>query len=299
MKKIKTKKTDEVIIKPNDLVTVTKMGNITEIQHMEKMNTRQTIQKISKHQYVVLETGEVKDFELSANRSENINSLRKTMKKMRYLINNNFYGKKNELALTLTYEENMTDTKRLEEDLESFIDKLRYRYKGKTKIEYMHVIEPQGRGAWHSHTLLRFEDLKYIYIPNDEIRKMWGQGIVTVKHLNNVDNIGAYLTAYLTDIEFTDENVRLEHIGSTIEEKEVNGVKKKFIKGGRLFLYPPGMNLFRKSNGIKYPEREKMTYKKAKKEVGFAEPNFSSVTKIENDDFKNTISFEEYNSKRN
>lgn len=299
MKKIKTKKTDEIIIKPDDLVTVTKMGNITEIQHMEKMNTRQTIQKISKHQYVVLETGEVKDFELSANRSENINSLRKTMKKMRYLINNNFYGKKNELALTLTYEENMTDTKRLEEDLESFIDKLRYRYKGKTKIEYMHVIEPQGRGAWHSHTLLRFDDLKYIYIPNDEIRKMWGQGIVKVKHLNNVDNIGAYLTAYLTDIEFTDENVRLEHIGSTIEEKEVNGVKKQFIKGGRLFLYPPGMNLFRKSNGIKYPKRENMKYKDAKKEVGFAEPNFSSVTKIETDDFKNTISFEEYNSKRN
>ena len=290
---------EKPIIKSNDLVTVTKMGNITEIQHMEKMNREQRIQKINKQQYVVLETGELKDFEISANRSENLNSLRKTMKKMRYLINNNFYGKKNELALTLTYAENMTDTKRLEEDLESFIDKLRYKFKGKSKIEYIHVIEPQGRGAWHSHTLLKFVDLKYIYIPNDEIREMWGQGIVTVKHLNNVDNIGAYLSAYLTDLPLNDENVASAMLnGEKVIEKEINGETKRFIKGGRLHMYPRGFNFFRKSRGIKYPERKKMKYQEAKKEVGFAEPNFSSVTKIETDDFKNTISFEEYNSNR-
>ena len=290
---------DKPIIKPNDLVTVTKMGNITEIQHMEKRNMKQRIQKLDKNRYVDLETGEIKEFDLSENRSENPNSLRQTFKKMRYLINNNFYGKKNELALTLTYAENMTDTKRLMNDLEKFIKNLRYKFKGKSKIEYMHVVEPQGRGAWHSHTLLRFEDLKYIYIPNDEIAEIWGHGIVKTKRLQNVDNIGAYLTAYLTDIEFTDENVRLEHIGSTIEEKEVNGETKRFIKGGRLHMYPRDMKFIRKSTGIKYPERKNMKYKEAKKEVGFAEPNFSSVKKIEIDDFKNTISFEEYNSKRN
>ena len=290
---------EKPIIKSNDLVTVTKMGNITEIQHMEKMNREQRIQKINKQQYVVLETGELKDFEISANRSENLNSLRKTMKKMRYLINNNFSGKKNELALTLTYAENMTDTKRLEEDLESFMDKLRYKYKGISKIEYIHVIEPQGRGAWHSHTLLKFVDLKYIYIPNDEIREMWGQGIVTVKHLNNVDNIGAYLSAYLTDLPLDDEKVASAMLnGQKVIEKEINGETKRFIKGGRLHMYPVGFNFFRKSRGIKYPERKKMKYQEAKKEVGFAEPNFSSVTKIETDDFKNTISFEEYNSNR-
>ena len=290
---------EKPIIKSNDLVTVTKMGNITEIQHMEKMNREQRIQKLNKQQYVELATGEIKDFELSANRSENLNSLGKTMKKMRYLINNNFYGKKNELALTLTYAENMTDTKRLEEDLESFIDKLRYKFKGKSKIEYLHVIEPQERGAWHSHTLLRFEDLKYIYIPNDEIREMWGQGIVTVKHLNNVDNIGAYLSAYLTDLPLNDKDVASAMLnGKKLIEKEIDGETKRFIKGGRLHMYPRGFRFFRKSRGIKYPERTKMKYQDAKKEVGFAEPNFSSVTKIENDDFKNTISFEEYNSNR-
>ena len=291
---------EKPIIKSNDLVTVTKMGNITEIQHMEKMNREQRIQKINKQQYVELSTGEIKDFNLSENRSENANSLRQTMKKMRYLINNNFYGKKNELALTLTYAENITDTKRLEEDLESFMDKLRYKYKGISKIEYIHVIEPQGRGAWHSHTLLKFVDLKYIYIPNDEIREMWGQGIVKVKHLTNVDNIGAYLSAYLTDLPIHDDNVASAMVnGKKVIEKEIDGNTKRFIKGGRLHMYPVGFNFFRKSRGIKYPERTKMKYQDAKKEVGFAEPNFSSVTNIETDDFKNTISFEEYNSNRN
>ena len=290
---------EKPIIKSNDLVTVTKMGNITEIQHMQKMNRQVRIRKLNKYQYVELETGEIKDFELSENRSENANSLRQTMKKMRYLINNNFYGKKNELALTLTYAENMTDTKRLEEDLESFMDKLRYKFQGKSKIEYIHVIEPQERGAWHSHTLLKFVDLKYIYIPNDEIRTMWGQGIVKVKHLNNVDNIGAYLSAYLTDLPLNDENVASAMLnGKKVIEKEIDGKKKRFIKGGRLHMYPRDFNFFRKSRGIKYPDRKKMKYQEAKKEVGSAKPNFSSVTNIENDGFTNTISFEEYNSNR-
>ena len=291
---------EKPIIKSNDLVTVTKMGNITEIQHMEKMNRQVRIRKLNKNQYVELETGEIKDFELSENRSENVNSLRQTMKKMRYLINNNFYGKTNELALTLTYAENMTDTKRLEEDLESFIDKLRYKFKGKSKIEYMHAIEPQERGAWHSHTLLRFDDLKYIYIPNDEIRTMWGQGIVTVKRIQNVDNIGAYLSAYLTDLPLDDDKVASAMLnGKKVIEKEIDGETKRFIKGGRLHMYPRDFNFFRKSRGIKYPDRKKMKYKEAKKEVGSAKPNFSSVTNIENDGFTNTISFEEYNFNRN
>lgn len=290
---------EKPIIKSNDLVTVTKMGNITEIQHMEKMNRQVRIKKLNKNQYVELETGEIKDFELSENRSENANSLGQTMKKMRYLVNNNFYGKTNELYLVLTYGDNMTDTKQLEEDLESFIDKLRYKYKGKSKIEYIHVIEPQERGAWHSNTLLRFEDLDYVYIPNDEMEKMWGQGWVKTKRLKSVDNIGAYLSAYLTDLPIHDDNVASAMVnGKKVIEKEIDGNTKRFIKGGRLHMYPVGFNFFRKSRGIKYPERTKMKYQDAKKEVGSAKPNFSSVTKIETDDFKNTISFEEYNSNR-
>ena len=256
---------------------------------MEKMNTQAPIKKLDMHKYLDLQTGEIKEFELSENRAENLNSLRQTFKRFRYLINANFRGGANELHVVLTYKENMTDTKRLYTDFDKFIKRLRYKYREISTIDYLSGVEPQGRGAWHCHVLLRFNDLEKIYIPNEEMAKLWGQGFTMVKSLKDVDNIGAYLSAYLTDIE-VGEDIRGPNI------KEVNG--KRFIKGGRLYLYPPGMNLYRKSKGIKFPDRKKMTYETAKKIVGSAKPTFEKVYDVENGDFKNRITFQQYNLKR-
>ena len=110
---------NQVVISPDDIVTVTQMNHLTEIQYMEKMNRTASTRKLNKDEYVLLETGEVKEFNHSKNRSEGYNSLRKTFKKIRYLINNNFTGKPNELFVTLTYAENMTDTKRLYTDIKN------------------------------------------------------------------------------------------------------------------------------------------------------------------------------------
>lgn len=287
-------------ISPDDIVTVTDMGHLKEVQYMKKMNVQQHIKKINADEYVVLETGEIKQFEKTDNRSESYNSLRQSFKKIRYLINNNFKGSKNELFLTLTYRENMTDTKKLYFDLDKFIKRLRYQFKNQTTVDYMTVVEPQERGAWHTHTLLKFNDLNSVFIPSDDLEELWGHGFIKIKRINDVDNIGAYLSAYLADLELTDENILdVLNKGLKVEEKEVKGVKKKFVKGGRLHLYPNGMNLYRKSKGIKFPERERMTYKKFKEKAGSTEPHFSKTYEIDTDDFKNTIAFEQYNLKRN
>lgn len=289
---------DKVYISLNDTVTVTRMGHITEIQHMEKMNNQISIRKINKDEFVYLETGEVGTYKHIENRSESYNSLRKTFKKLRYLINNNFQGKPNELLITLTYAQNMRDTDKLRVDMNRFTTALKKRYKGKSSLDYLSVVEPQERGAWHVHMLIRFNDYKKIYLANDDIAKLWGHGFVTIQSLKNIDNIGAYLSAYLTDVELTGENIFVAAVGATVIEKEYDGEKKKFIKGGRLHMYPPNMNLFRKSQGIKYPLRNRMKYKEAKKIVGSAEPHYSKKYSIENDDFTNTVAFEQYNSKR-
>ena len=287
-------------ISPNDLVTVTDMGHLQEVQYMQKMNTRANIKKLNSDEYVDLNTGEIKEFEKTDNRSESNNSLRQTFKKIRHLVNNNFKGSRNELFLTLTYEENMTDTKKLYLDLDKFIKRLRYRFKNKSTIDYMTIVEPQERGAWHTHTLLKFNDLNSVFIPSDDLSELWGHGYIKVKRINDVDNIGAYLSAYLADLELTDENLfDVLNKGLKVEEKEVKGVKKKFVKGGRLHLYPSGMNLYRKSKGIVFPKRERMTYKKFKEKAGSAEPHFSKTYEIDVDDFQNTIAFEQYNLKRN
>lgn len=290
---------DKVLIGKNDVVKVTKMNHLVEVQHMEKMNHTQHIKKLDKDTYVDLSTGEIKEFNHIENRQESYNSLRQTFKKLRYLINNNLIGSPNELHVTLTYKKNMKDTKQLYKDFQNFMDRLRYEYKNQSTIDYISVIEPQQRGAWHCHVLLRFNNIHSVFIKNTHMRKLWGQGFVTIKSLKEIDNIGAYLSAYLADVELTEDTAfkALEE-KREIVTKEVDGQEKKFIKGGRLHMYPPGMNLFRKSKGMLYPEREEMKYKDIKKVVGSAKPHYQKVYNVEYEDFKNTISYVQYNMKR-
>ena len=282
-----------IFIASDELVTVTRMNHIIEVQYMQKMNRRAHIKKLDKETYIHLETGEIKEFDISENRAENLNSLRQTFKRLRYLINNNFIGAENELHVVLTYAENMTDSKRLYYDFDKFMKRLRYSFRNETTIDYISVAEPQGRGAWHVHSLLRFNELDKIFIENNKLAEMWGKGFVKIKSLKDVDNIGAYLSAYLTDIELNEENL-IQALNKEI--KEVDG--KKYIKGGRLHMYPPGMNLYRKSKGIRLPERERMKFKDVKRKVGFAKPHFEKTYQIDREDFKNTIHFQQYNLKR-
>lgn len=290
-------------IKPNDVVKVTKMNHIVEVQHMEKMNRKNNIKKINKDEYVDISTGEIKEFQHSENRQQNYNSLRQTFKKLRYLINNNFVGQANELHVTLTYKKNMTDTKQLYEDFDKFMKRLRYKYKKDSSIDYLSVVEPQGRGAWHCHVLIRFNDLDAIFIKNKDLKELWGLGFVTIRSLKEVDNIGAYLSAYLADVELADDTDVKTVLTAVSEKREiktkiVDGKEKKFIKGGRLHMYPSGMNLYRKSKGVIEPDREEMKFKDIKKVVGSAKPHYQKAYHIENDDFENTISFLQYNTKR-
>lgn len=288
-----------VSISENALVKVTKMNHIVEVQHMEKVNRKANIKKLDSDRYVDIGTGEIKEFAHSENRQQNLNSLRQTFKKLRYLINNNFTGQGNELHVILTYKENMTDTKRLHEDFEKFFKRLRYQYKKETSIDYLTVVEPQGRGAWHFHALMRFNELDKVYIKNKDLRALWGLGFVTIKSLKDVDNIGAYLSAYLADVELTEENIlhaAAQHL--EIQEKVVEGKEKKFIKGGRLHMYPPGMNLYRKSKGILEPERKEMPFREVKKIVGAVTPHYEKSITISDGEFENTIQYVQYNTKR-
>lgn len=298
-------------IQDREIVTVTTMNHLTELQYMKKMNQKATIKKISKDEYVNLQTGELKEFAHTENRKESYNSLRQTFKKIRYLINNNFVGGSNELFITLTYREDVQDLKRVYSDYKRYMRKLEKYCKkmGLGTFDSLKVVEPTEKGRWHIHQLLRFNDVNKVYIPNKfdgsgnvvdaPLFEMWAEGFVTIKSMEGVDNIGAYLSAYLSDIELSDDNQDLAYREECeVVEKEIDGKKKKFIKGGRLHMYPSGANLFSKTKGIVYPERKRMSYKNAKKIVGSAKPHYSKTYDIESDGFSNTVVFEQYNSKR-
>lgn len=282
-------------------VKVKKMQHIVEVMAVDKVsNGFNKIEKLSKSHYIVKDTGEVLEYKLSENRAQNESSLRRTFKKIRDLINNNFSGRGNEIHLTLTYKLNMTDSKKLYDDFRIFWQKFKRRYG--SEFDYISVVEPQGRGAWHCHVLIRANKLDKLFIPHQELVKIWPHGFLKIKALDGVDNIGAYLSAYLADVELTKETLPMAITEQKeIKEVEVEGQLKRYIKGGRLHLYPPGMNLYRKSKGIVFPEVHQMRYEEVKKIVGTATPNYSTTVTIvepENEKVLNRITYEHYNTKR-
>lgn len=298
----KRKLPDPICPLNGDIVRLKEMGNISEIMYSEKKNTNISIQRLDKEHYVDKRTGEVKEFVHMDSRADDKNSVRVTLGKLRDLINTNVINPENCLWITLTYAENMTDEKRLYSDFKKFI--MRFRCRGYS-FEYIVAMEPQNRGAWHAHLILIFNG-KAPFIPNDEISALWGQGFVKTKGLKNIDNVGAYLTAYLGDMDF-DEAVESGFNPSGLETKIIentdeNGkkTKKAIVKGARLHLYPPKFNIYRCSRGIKKPDVSYMPYSKAKKVVGDLTPTFERSVEISDDEtgFNNTIYTSQFNKKR-
>lgn len=282
------KQLDEFHVKSYDFVKVTDTGNVTEVMYMACKSKGNNIRKVSKEQYVDMRTGEVKDYRHTENRAQNKNELRKTFKKIRDLINCN--TEKPEMCkwVTLTYAENMTDTDRLYNDMKIHIKALRRKY---GKFEYIQVIEPQGRGAWHIHMIMIFPHYAP-YIDNKDMSKIWKHGATDTRKLEENDNIGAYLSAYLGDVEIKDEQIVQGDV------KEVKG--KKYLKGGRLHMYPTGMNILRTSKGVKRPLSQYMTNEQAEKKVGSAKLTFEKTIQLVDEDsnFENTINYRYYNKKR-
>ena len=292
---------------------VTTMGHITEVTTLEKTSSGTPCIKIDKDHYVDTRTGEVFEYQHIENRSESTRSIRNTLARIRAIVNTNVTNPDNVLWVTLTYRENMTDTDRLYVDFKKYMMRLRYWCKknGHEVPEYITVQEPQGRGAWHVHEFLIWKT-KAPYIDNNTVMQpLWGQGFTKTKALQNCDNVGAYFSAYLGDMPLEDIE-RLPEAekekalsGSTILDKEFRDEQdrtktKKFVKGGRLYLYPPGMNIIRTSRGIKQPEVEVMTLAEAKEKVSSAKLTYSSAYEIIGEDGQviNRISKSYYNSKR-
>jgi len=300
-------KTLEENIRPNsfDEIRVKEMGNIIELMYSKTKSTENVIKKISGDEYIDLRTGEVKEFKHIENRANSINDVRKSLGRLRDYINTNVVDVKTCKWVTLTYKENMTDTKRLYEDFKKF--NMRMRYLG-FKYEYIVAMEPQGRGAWHCHLLMIFEG-ESPYIDNEFMAEKWGHGFTTTKDLDNVDNIGAYLTAYLGDMEMSeiknmsdDEKNNFRSYGIKELEVEENGkkVSKAIIKGGRLHLYPPKFNLYRCSRGIKKPKINYEEEFQAQKKISAATLTFERTIKITdtNSSYDNTINYRYYNLKK-
>ncbi|MDN9012875.1 rolling circle replication-associated protein [Brevibacillus laterosporus] len=107
------------------------------------------------------------------------------------LVNANF--NRHSKFITLTYEENMQDVEEARKHFDIFIKRMRRKYGG---FKYIVVMEFQERGAVHYHMM---SDLPYV--PKKTLGEIWGHGYVKINAIDHVDNVGAYISKYMTKAE--------------------------------------------------------------------------------------------------
>lgn len=124
-------------------------------------------------------------------------SLNKARQTIRRLINANVnaWGESPKF-LTLTFADNVQDVKQANYEFKKFRQRLEYVLK--IKLKYVVVVEFQKRGAVHYHAV--FFNLPYI--DNELLAQVWNQGFIKINRIEDVDNIGAYVTKYMTKDDY-------------------------------------------------------------------------------------------------
>ncbi|KKS91752.1 MAG: Rep protein [Candidatus Collierbacteria bacterium GW2011_GWC2_43_12] len=130
----------------------------------------------------------------------------------------------------------------------------------RSSLKYLAVPEFQERGAIHYHVV--FFNLPYIENCYDEVRRIWKYGMVNVKAIYDVDNVGGYVTKYMV---------------KDLEDPRLAGEKCYFV-----------------SRGLKKPYHELNIFKVRWIESRLPEDK-KVVTEIYNSDFLGEIEYTLYN----
>ena len=229
-------------------------GNTLEVAQMAvEPNIQDRIRKIDRDYYVFLETGELCKYDHDKEKTSHWTNIQKTIHKIRWLINHNFQA--GDTFITLTYAQPdgkpMRDTKKLQEDMDTYLKALRRRIK---PLKYLYVVEPQETGSWHTHLIISGKhDVDYI--------KLWPHGepwCQKIEYMDEITNIGAYVSAYLTSL-------------------------KEGQKGSRLHFYPEYMKIYRHSQNVVFPPILKLSGDEIKKIVGDISPDYSETILVSDD----------------
>lgn len=151
------------------------------------MAKKGTVQRMGGNTYRVIGSDEIKTYKAEATEEERNAALNRKLSALRNLIRANLRSQK-DLFVSLTYSANQTNCEKMQEDVERCIRRLRRKH----DFRYIAVPELQANGRWHIHVLLMGDEL---YIPQYEIEKAWGCGIVHVSRVRNAENVAVYLSA--------------------------------------------------------------------------------------------------------
>lgn len=193
--------------------------------------------RIGKNHFIDLSTGKINEYK-NKNKFKTKKEITKAMKKLKELILYNFKGNLNELFITLTCANDITDLIEIKRYTKYFIKRLKRKYNNK-KIEYIYKFEKMENGRWHVHLLIKDTKHKTLYIKNKEIEQIWKKGITKTQRITRKNN-----------------------------KKGANGIADYMSKETQLKEVPIGERIFIKSRGIKEPIEKEMTYENAKEDIG-------------------------------
>ena len=145
--------------------------------------------------------------------------------------NVNQYGKDfTAKFVTLTFAEHITDLVSANIEFKKFIKRLNYQMFGtkKSNLKYTCVPEFTKIGRVHYHVI--FYNLPYI--KSNYLADIWGNGFIKINKIDNCDNVGAYVSKYMTkdNLEIIGKksyfNSRdLFEVTELIEAKEVESLR--------------------------------------------------------------------------
>lgn len=94
--------------------------------------------------------------------------------------------------LTLTFNKHITELEQANYEFKKFRQRLEYELK--LKLKYVAVVEFQKNGRIHYHVI--FFNLPYVEA--NYLASIWKNGFIKINAIDHVDNVGAYVTKYMT-----------------------------------------------------------------------------------------------------
>jgi hypothetical protein len=184
------------------------------------------------------------------NKENRVKVLRRIKNKVKKLAFCNF--DENSKFITLTFKENITDTKIANYEFNKFIKRLRDKV---GYFRYLAVIEYQKRGAVHYHMLSNMD-----YLPAKELQDIWNNGFIRINRMNDCKNIYEYVAKYLKKSMKSYEEKNLKVMAEKkaymrsddlIENKDYKGeVAENKVKENNLLNEKPIYNLIQSHENL-------------------------------------------------
>ena len=242
--------------------------------------------KLNKHEYVNQETGEIKEYNYSETKTtKSIN--RCINGKIRPILENNFFGGKNEIFVTFTFSTDMSDFNKISSYFDNFWKRLTRKYRGQYNLGCLYVKELHQDGYnWHIHALIKEMDGKKLHFSTENLDKIWKYGFTYIRRV---------LSGVNMDYKVINEEKRIkeEFLVTTPKDnasKLIDYMCKLHTKDGNI---PANGKLYGVKGGLKPPIKQAERYGEVCKEIEkthrLVDENTTLIRNTENNNIINYV----------